>query len=248
MTNEPLIVRGLSKTYESDGASLHALRDVQLVVAPGEFVAVMGPSGCGKTTLLNIIAGLDDPTSGEVILAGSRMDELDERRRALVRRRQIGIVFQSYNLIGNLTAADNVELPALMAGLRPREVRQRRNDLFEALNLVGKEALAPSSLSGGEQQRVGLARALINRPAVLLADEPTGNLDSQSSREVAGILRGHSDEGQTILMVTHNPRIAGLADRIVIMNDGAISNEVTVDRDLDPRTVLSSLVSLEVSP
>ena len=243
---QTLVVRGLSKTYKSDGASIVALRGVDLAVESGEFVAVMGPSGCGKTTLLNLVAGLDDATSGEILVAGQRVDGLSERQRAILRRRRIGIVFQSYNLIGNLTAADNVELPALVAGLSAAEARSRRQDLFVQLGIADKGGSAPGSLSGGEQQRVALARAMIGQPALLLADEPTGNLDSESSGEVVDLLARYNDSGQTIVMVTHNPRIASVTDRIVRMRDGQISDEVRVDREPDPRAVLSTLIDLEV--
>ena len=243
---QTLVVRGLSKTYKNDGASIAALRGVDLAVESGEFVAVMGPSGCGKTTLLNLIAGLDDATSGEILVAGQRVDGLSERQRAILRRRRIGIVFQSYNLIGNLTAADNVELPALLAGLSAAEARSRRQDLFVQLGIGDKGGSAPASLSGGEQQRVALARAMIGHPALLLADEPTGNLDSESSGEVVDLLARYNDSGQTIVMVTHNPRIASVTDRIVRMRDGKISDEVRVDREPDPRAVLSTLIDLEV--
>ena len=243
---ETLVVKGLSKSYESSGALIHALRGIDLVVEAGELVAVMGPSGCGKTTLLNLLGGLDDPTSGEIHLAGLRVDTLSERHRAIMRRRQIGIVFQAYNLIGNLTVSDNVELPALMAGFSTGEARARRETLFEELGIADKSGESPSGLSGGQQQRVAMARALVNRPALLLADEPTGNLDFESSVEVVELLRRYNAEGQTIVMVTHNPRVASIASRIVRMRDGEITDEVRMNSETDPRAVLTSLIDLGV--
>ncbi len=199
-----LVTTGLERTYETDGVAVAALRGVDLAVAEGEFVSVMGPSGCGKSTLLHLLGGLDRPTAGEVHLGGRRVDQLGEAAWALLRRREVGFVFQFFNLIGNLTVADNIELPGLLAGLSPREARSRRRELLDDLGIAELAGAVPSRVSGGQQQRVAIARALINRPAVLLADEPTGNLDSQSAREVLGLLRRHHEHGQTIVLVTHD--------------------------------------------
>src|SRR3954447_16945045 len=180
-----IVTRGLTRTYDD----VHALRGGDLTVAAGEFVAVTGPSGCGKSTLLNLLGGLDRPTAGEIELGGGRGGGLSEARWALVRRSEVGFVFQFFNLIANLSVADNVELPGLLAGLSAREARTRRQELLESLGIAEHADAAPGHLSGGQQQRVAIARALINRPRVLLADEPTGNLDSASARDVMALLR-----------------------------------------------------------
>jgi putative ABC transport system ATP-binding protein len=196
-----------------------------LTVAPGELVAIMGPSGCGKSTLLNLLGGLDRPSAGEIWLAGKRVDQLSEAAWAVARRRQIGFVFQFFNLIGNLTVADNVELPALLAGMSRAEARKRRAALLEELGLADKANTIPGRLSGGQRQRVALARALMNWPALLLADEPTGNLDTASTREVLALLHRYHAAGQTIVLVTHDPNVASIADRVVTMRDGQIVEE-----------------------
>ena len=243
---EILSARELARTYETNGAAVLALRGVDFAVEQGELVAVMGPSGCGKSTLLNLLAGLDRPTAGEVYLAEKRVDNLSEGKRAVIRRRQIGFVFQAFNLIGNLSVSDNVELPALVAGFSAKEARSRREDLLEELGIGDKGDAVPASLSGGEQQRVAIARALINRPSVLLADEPTGNLDTKSTREVLALLQSSNADGQTIVLVTHDPRVASAANRIIRMRDGWIVHETRIDDKSDSRAVLSSLIDLEV--
>ena len=236
---EPVIItRGLAKEYEG---GVHALRDVDVQIADGEFVAVTGPSGCGKSTLLNLLGGLDRPTRGEIELAGRRVEDYSETRWALVRRNEVGFVFQFFNLIGNLSVADNVELPGLLAGLSSREAKARRIELLESLGIAEHADAAPGRLSGGQQQRVAIARALINRPRVLLADEPTGNLDSASARDVMALLRAaHDERGQTIVLVTHDARVAARADRVLAMRDGAVAHETRLD---DRRGDLSSAVS-----
>jgi putative ABC transport system ATP-binding protein len=236
----------LEKTYTGEGVHVDALRSVDLTVGAGEFVSVMGPSGCGKSTLLHLLGGLDRPSAGEVWLRGERVDGLSEKAWALLRRRQIGFVFQFFNLISNLTVADNVELPALLAGVSPREARARREELLAELGIAEVAAQVPGRISGGQQQRVALARALVNRPAVLLADEPTGNLDSASAREVMELIRRFHGEGQTIVLVTHDPRVAAAADRVIHMRDGAITEESRLATDRDPALLASSLVRLEV--
>src|SRR4051812_1965437 len=213
---------GLTKTYSADGEDVRALRGVDLAVGRGEFVSIMGPSGCGKSTLLHLLGGLDRPTEGEVRLHGERIDRLSEARRAVLRRRRVGFVFQFFNLVGNLSVADNIELPALLAGVPAAEARRRSLALLEELDIAAKAHEVPWRLSGGQQQRVALARALINSPDVLLADEPTGNLDSTSARGVLALLRRHHAEGQTIVLVTHDARVASTADRVVQMRDGAV--------------------------
>lgn len=238
--------RDLEKTYEVDSVVQEAVGGVNIAVAPGEFVAIMGPSGSGKSTLLHILAGLDRPSWGEVYLEGTRVDELSETEWARVRRHRIGFVFQFFNLINSMTVAENVELPGLVAGLGSREARRRSDELLNSLGLADKADVTPSKLSGGEQQRVAIARALINRPAILLADEPTGNLDSQTSRETLDVLRGFHDGGQTILMVTHDALVAAAADRVLSMRDGEIVDETRLEPGTPSRALLSRLIELEV--
>ncbi len=240
-----LETRQLAKSYQANGAATQAVRGVDLALAPGEFVALMGPSGCGKSTLLHLLGGLDRPTAGEVYLGGRRVDGLGEAAWAVLRRRQVGFMFQFFNLIGNLTVADNVELPALIAGTPAREARARRETLLKQLGIADKAGTVPARLSGGQQQRVALARALVNRPAVLLADEPTGNLDSQSTDEVLGLLRQAHADGQSIFLVTHNPRIASAANRVLHMRDGRIIGETPMDGHHSLEALLDVLRGLE---
>jgi putative ABC transport system ATP-binding protein len=238
--------RSLGKVYRGEGTETAALRDVEFSVQPGEFVAIMGPSGCGKSTLLHLLGGLDRPTAGEIYLSGKRVDTLGESAWAVIRRRQIGYMFQSFNLVTNMSAADNIELPALMAGYSSSEARKRRAALMDQLGISAQAGLAPGRMSGGQQQRVALARALVNQPDMLLADEPTGNLDSQSAREVIGILRECHGRGQTVVLVTHDPNVASAADRVVRMRDGAIVGENRLEGREPSSEVLRSLVGLEV--
>jgi putative ABC transport system ATP-binding protein len=237
--------RGLSRVHGEGEAAVAALRDVDLAVGHGEFVAVTGPSGCGKSTLLNLLGGLDRPTAGEVLLLGERTDNASEARRARLRRTEIGFVFQFFNLIGNLTVADNVELPALLAGVPAREARRRGGELLERLGLEQAALRVPGALSGGQQQRVAIARALVNRPSLLLADEPTGNLDSAAARDVVSVLRERHREGQTIVLVTHDLRVASAADRVVTMRDGAIAGETEMGDTRHGREALSRVAALE---
>jgi putative ABC transport system ATP-binding protein len=241
-----LLTRGLEKTFATDGVVVEALRGIDLGVERGEFVSIMGASGSGKSTLLHMLGGLDRPSAGEVHLAGKRVDGLSEKAWALLRRREIGFVFQFFNLIGNLTVAGNVELPGLLAGLSAREARGRRRELLAELGIEDVAGAVPGRISGGQQQRVALARALINQPAVLLADEPTGNLDSASAREVMSVLRQQHEQGQTIVLVTHDPRVASAADRVVHMRDGLVTEESRLSGDDDPERLARSLVRLEV--
>jgi putative ABC transport system ATP-binding protein len=202
---------------------------VDLTIAEGEFVAIMGPSGCGKSTLLNLLGGLDRPSAGQVLLRGERVDQLSERKLALLRRREIGFVFQFFNLVPSLTVAENLELPALLGGASRSDARARRGELLEAMGIASKVGSTPGQLSGGEQQRVAIARALTNRPAVLLADEPTGNLDSASAREVIGLLRRARGDGQAVILVTHDARVAAAADRVITLRDGLVVDETAVE-------------------
>jgi putative ABC transport system ATP-binding protein len=220
--------RGLSKRYGTGVAQVSALRSIDLAIERGSFVAIMGPSGCGKSTLLNMLAGLDRPSEGEVWLDGERIDELSEADLARLRRRKVGFVFQSFNLIPTLSAGENVELPLRLAGRRRRDARRTANRLFADLGIEQRRNAAPAILSGGEQQRVALARALANTPDIVFADEPTGNLDSVAAREVLGLLRNVRDRGQTLLVVTHDARVAAAADRVIKLRDGRITDETAL--------------------
>ena len=240
-----LTAAGVVKNYESNGSSQPALRGVDLSVEEGEFIAVIGPSGCGKSTLLHVLGGVERPDSGEVRLRGTRVDTLSESKTAKLRRHEVGYVFQFFNLIGNLSVADNVELPALMAGVKAAEARKRRNELLEELGVVDRANLVPGKLSGGQQQRVAIARALIHEPAILLADEPTGNLDSAASRDVVEILKKTHNAGQTIVLVTHDARVASSADRVLQMRDGRIVGEKRFENGRNPLQILSNLIQME---
>jgi putative ABC transport system ATP-binding protein len=220
-----LEARNLAKTYDTGGAKVLALRGVDLAIERGEFVAVMGPSGCGKSTLLNLLAGLDRPTAGEVWLDGDRIDGLSETELARLRRRKIGFVFQFFNLMPTLSAVENVELPLLLAGRSRKQARRSASDLMSDLGVGDKGPAAPVQLSGGQQQRVALARALANTPDLVLGDEPTGNLDSAAAREVLALLRAARERGQTLLVVTHDARVAAAADRVIALRDGLVSDE-----------------------
>ena len=213
----------LRKRYAMGEVSVEALRGVDFVVKRGEFVAIMGPSGSGKSTLLHLLGGLDDPTDGEVLLAGQPLAQLSDDRLTLIRRRQVGFVFQFFNLLPTLTAAENVALPLLIDGRRLEDYEERVADLLALVGLADRAGHRPDQLSGGEQQRVAIARAFVTDPEVVLADEPTGNLDSAAGEEILRLLRRMRDEkGQTIVMVTHNEHAAEYADRIVRLRDGRI--------------------------
>ena len=224
-----LEARDLVKTYDVDGVGTPALRGVSLTIDQGEFVAVMGPSGCGKSTLLNLLAGFDRPTAGEVWLDGERIDGWSEARLARMRRGKVGFVFQFFNLVPTLTVGENVELPLRLVGRRRAAARRVCGELLGDLGLPGKRDTAPYLLSGGEQQRVALARALANDPAIVLADEPTGNLDSSAAREVLVLLRRARDRGQTLFVVTHDARVAAAADRVLSMRDGMLVDEADLE-------------------
>ena len=213
----------LEKMYDTGGAAVHALRGVDLTIERGEFVAIMGASGSGKSTLLHLLGGLDQPTSGELYFDGKRVDQHSETAWAKLRRKKIGYIFQAFHLLPNMSVADNIKMPALLNGVSADDAHQRQNILLERLGIAGTGDKYPSQLSGGQQQRVAIARALINQPAVLLADEPTGNLDSKSSKEVMRLLLQSHQLGQTIVLVTHDHRIGSIADRIVRVQDGQIA-------------------------
>ena len=241
-----LRAQGLAKTYSGDGIEVLALRGVDLEVDAGAFVAVMGPRGCGKSRLLHLLGGLDRPTAGSIELDGRRVESLSESDWAVLRRRELGFVFQFFNLVGTLTVAENVELPARLVGASAAEARRRREELLERLDVSARADTLPSRLSGGQQQRVALARALVNRPALLLADEPTGNLDSASAAEVLALLRELKADGQTLVLVTHDARVAASADRVLVMRDGLVVDQTRLQDRQAPAAVVSQLLQLEV--
>ena len=221
-----LEAQGLIKTFGEGPTAVRALRGLDLRVDDGEFVAIMGPSGSGKSTLLHILGALDRPTDGSVEIHGRRYEDLPDRRLTELRGETFGFVFQFFNLMPTLTAAENVLLPALVAGEPPSDYADRVDELLAMVGLTDRAAHLPSELSGGEQQRVAIARSLLREPEVLLADEPTGNLDSTSGATILGLLRRLVDEGQTAVMVTHDAGAAALADRVVFLRDGQIASEV----------------------
>jgi putative ABC transport system ATP-binding protein len=222
---DALEVRGLRKTYESEGVPVRALRGMDLTMATGEFVAIMGPSGCGKSTLLNLVAGLDTPTEGEITVAGESLVGKDENDLARMRRRHIGIVFQFFNLLEGMSVLENVTLPAIIAGTPRKQAESHARDLLDLLGLGDKARNAPGVLSGGQRQRLAIARALANQPTLLLADEPTGALDSEGGLEVLELFRRLHAGGQAILLVTHDDKVAQAARRIVRMRDGRIEDD-----------------------
>ena len=225
-SDQPVLsASGLSKEYGKGAALVRAVDDVRLHVAQGESVAIVGPSGCGKSTLLYLLGGLERPTSGTLQLAGERLDQMPESRLARLRRHALGFVFQSYHLVEELTALENVELPALLAGSSPRKARERATGLREDVGLGDRAQHLPSALSGGQRQRVAVARALANAPLVVLADEPTGNLDSAATADVLRLFEQLHARGQTLVVVTHDERIAATADRVISMRDGRFVDE-----------------------
>jgi putative ABC transport system ATP-binding protein len=241
--NEIVCARGLRKEYGCGEGLVRAVDEVDLEVARGETLAVMGPSGCGKSTLLHLLGGLDRPTGGELTMNGRRIDRFSERAFAQLRRHEVGFVFQAYHLMDELTALENVELPALLAGRTPRAARRRARELLEQVGLADRATHLPSSLSGGQRQRVAIARALANEPQLVLADEPTGNLDSAATLEVLRLFDALHAAGLTLVIVTHDERIAATADRLISMRDGAFVDET----QLTGRTMgsLADLAGLE---
>jgi putative ABC transport system ATP-binding protein len=237
---------GLVKTYATGSRRVAAVRGVDLQVAAGEWISIMGPSGCGKSTLLHLLGGLDVPDRGSVHIAGRDVSGGSESQRAVLRRALVGYVFQAANLVPDLSVAENVELPAELAGAGRRAARRRARELLEELGLGAALGAAAAELSGGEQQRVALARALVNRPLLLLADEPTGALDTDSARTVLGLLRRMHHDGQTIVLVTHDHRVAAAADRVLVMQDGAIGDERRL-AEPGAGSLLAQLPPLEVS-
>ena len=218
----------ISKVFRTEEVETHALVNVSLEVKKGEFVAVMGPSGCGKSTLLNILGLLDRPTNGQYILDGKDMSALTEKERNVFRRGMLGFVFQSFNLIDELTVEENIELPLLYMKVPATERKRRITDAMARMGITHRAKHFPSQLSGGQQQRVAIARAVVMQPKIILADEPTGNLDSKNGLEVMGLLRELHREGTTIVMVTHSARDAAYSDRIVNLFDGCVVDEVVM--------------------
>jgi putative ABC transport system ATP-binding protein len=215
----------ITRTYLVGGKPLHALRDFDLEVATGAYIAIMGPSGSGKSTLLNIIGCLDRPTSGSYLLDGKEVAKLSEAELSLVRRHKIGFVFQTFHLVPRLTAAANVELPMIFAGVERAERRARVAEALDAVGLSVRSKHRPDQLSGGERQRVAIARAVVMGPTIMLADEPTGNLDSAAGEEVINLLERMNSEGLTLIVVTHNPAVGGRADRRIRLVDGRLAEE-----------------------
>ena len=220
-----ILTHKLTREYDMGGEVVRALQGVSLQIKHNEYVAVMGPSGSGKSTLMNLIGCLDTPTSGEYWLNGQQVSELDDDALARIRNKEIGFVFQTFNLLPRATALHNVELPLIYAGLGARERRDRAAQALERVGLGDRMAHRPNELSGGQRQRVAIARALVNQPSILLADEPTGNLDSTTSAEIMGVFRTLHGEGQTIVMVTHEHDIAAHAARVVTLRDGVIATD-----------------------
>jgi len=220
----------LRKNFESEGAPVRALRGVDLELHSGEFVAVMGPSGCGKSTLLNLIAGLDTASDGEILVAGEPLAGMGEDDLARMRRRHIGIVFQFYNLLEGMTVLENVTLPAVIAGAPRKRAETKARDLLDLLGLADKVSDIPGVLSGGLRQRLAIARALANEPTILLADEPTGALDSAGGEEVLELFRRLHSGGQTIMMVTHDREVAAASGRTIEMRDGRVAEDAAVLR------------------
>lgn len=226
--------RALNKRYDLGEHSVDALVAVDFIVQEGEFVAIMGPSGSGKSTLLHLIGGLDQPTDGEVTLNGQRLSMMKDKQITLMRRRNIGFVFQFFNLLPTLSAQENITLPLLIDGKNLGGYKERLDTILALIGLTDRQDHKPEQLSGGEQQRVALARALITEPAIVLADEPTGNLDSKTGMAIMELLRRSCDElGQTIVIVTHDPRAASTASRVVFLRDGKIANEIRFEAATD---------------
>ncbi|MCL7379983.1 ABC transporter ATP-binding protein [Streptomyces sp. 35G-GA-8] len=220
---------GLARVYGEDEGLVRAVDEIDLEVPVGQTLAVTGPSGCGKSTLLQLLGGLDRPDDGEVWLGGQRIDRLGERALARLRRRAVGFVFQAYHLMHELSAAQNVELPALLAGASPRTARIRAAELLGQVGLAGRARHLPAELSGGQRQRVAIARALVNKPLVVLADEPTGNLDSAATLDILRLFDELRAAGQSLVMVTHDERVAATADRVVSLRDGRLADDTRLD-------------------
>ena len=226
-----IVTRGIQRDYDMGGEVVHALRGIDLALRRNEYVAIMGPSGSGKSTLMNIIGCLDTPTAGEYWLNGLLVSDMSDDALARVRNREIGFVFQTFNLLPRATALHNVELPLVYAGIPSQERKRRATGALERVQLGDRAHHRPNELSGGQRQRVAIARALVNNPAILLADEPTGNLDSGTSAEIMRVFDTLAAEGQTVIMVTHEPDVARHAKRIVRMRDGTVLSDLPTGQD-----------------
>lgn len=226
-TGVVLDLSGVSKRFRGSGTDVQALRDVTFSVREGEFVAIMGASGSGKSTLLHLCGGLDLPDTGSITIEGHNIAKMSDRRRTLFRRRRLGIIFQSYNLLPSLTARENIAIPYLIDGQGASKMRSRAEELLDVVHLKHRASHRPQAMSGGEQQRVAIARALMNEPAVLLADEPTGNLDSSHAEQIWHLLTGIArDKHTTVLMVTHEASGAAFADRVLVLKDGELIGQI----------------------
>lgn len=223
-------LKGINKTYRNGDQELRVLKDIDLEVEKGEFVAIMGPSGSGKSTLMNVIGLLDRPTSGDYFLDGQEVGNLSEKKLAHVRNEQIGFVFQQFFLLSKLNAFQNVELPLIYAGVHPAKRKEIAEQYLEKVELGSRMHHLPSELSGGQKQRVAIARALVNQPAIVLADEPTGALDTKTGEQIMDLLTKLNEEGKTIIMVTHEPEIAAFAHRRIVIRDGVISSDSKLER------------------
>ena len=248
--NHVLVSESLSKQYLLGEHTVNALRGVDISIQKGEFVAIMGPSGSGKSTLLHLLGGLDQPTDGKIILADHPLKELDDKQITLVRRHNVGFIFQFFNLLPTLTAEENILLPIIIDGKKVSEFQKRADQLLELVGLTDRRSHKPDQLSGGEQQRVAIARALLTEPAIVLADEPTGNLDSQSGTNIMDLLRRSCDTlSQTIIVVTHDARAAAFADRVVFLLDGNIVSQLHFEKDADlsenVRQIMEQMENLE---
>ncbi len=222
--------RSLTKVYGSGNTAVTALDHVSFEVQPGEFVAMMGPSGCGKSTLLHLLCGLDQPTEGSVIIAGQNLSELSDKEATRLRRQKIGLVFQFFNLVPVLTAVENVALPLTLDGKKQSQARAQAADWLKKVGMDDRLTNRPDQLSGGQQQRVAIARALVAEPEIIMADEPTGNLDTRAGEEVARLLQQISVQwGRSVIMVTHDPRIAAYAERIIFLKDGQITDQTRLE-------------------
>jgi putative ABC transport system ATP-binding protein len=238
-------VQDVHKYYDLGETKVHALRGVDMTIEPGEFVAIMGSSGSGKSTFMNMLGCLDKPSSGQYVLEGTNVSSLDKKQLAAIRNRKLGFVFQGFNLLSRTTALENVELPTLYAQMAKEQRQARAKEVLELVGLGQRMDHFPSQLSGGQQQRVAIARALVNKPAILLADEPTGNLDSRTSIEIMQIFQDLNDSGLTIVLVTHEPDIAQFAKRTVVFRDGKIRHDDLVKNRPRAAEVLKNMPTVD---
>ena len=242
-----LKTESLSKKYHLGTIEIDALMDIALAVEKGEFVAVMGASGSGKSTLLHMLGGLDTPTEGKIILEEKDLSAMSDKKLSLLRRKEIGFIFQFFNLIPTLSAEENIALPLLIDGKKPKEFQAPVDDMLKLVGLVQRKDHKPNELSGGESQRVAIGRALVTKPAIALADEPTGNLDSKTGEEILKLLRKSCDDlNQTIIMVTHDPKAAAYSDRVIFLKDGKIIAQLKVGKEIDPTPVINKIKELNL--